>query len=110
MSALPGSVQACGLPLPLNTRQDSRHIVCWTPSVLKNIETKLASSVYIGMKHLTDEFDAGRLIGVLFLEVHHQTKGSILKGRIGRANDNRIPIDALEGETAACRTSARTMS
>jgi len=45
------------------------------------------------MEHLTDEFHAGGLIGVLFLEIHHQTKGSILKGCIGGANDNRIPIE-----------------
>jgi hypothetical protein len=51
------------------------------------------------MKHLTDKFDARGLVGVLFLKVHHEAKGSILKRCIGRTNDNGIPMDALEKGT-----------
>jgi hypothetical protein len=43
------------------------------------------------MKHLTDELDAGGLIWVLFLEVHHQAESAILKGRVCGANNDGIP-------------------
>lgn len=84
------------LNVPLNTRQDGGYIVGGAPSVLQNVETELTGSVDIGMEHLTDEFDARRLVGVLFLKIHHKAKGSILKGCIGWSNDNGIPMDALE--------------
>lgn len=83
------------LALPLDAGQNSSHIVGRTPSVLKNVETKFSGSVYIGVEHLADEFDAGRLVGVLFLEVHHEAKCSILKGCVGRTNDHRIPIRCI---------------
>jgi hypothetical protein len=82
----------------LNTRQDSGHIIGRTPSVLKNVETEFTSSVNIGMEHLTDKFDARRLVGVLFLKVHHEAKGSVLEGCIGGTNDDGIPMNALEKE------------
>lgn len=43
------------------------------------------------MEHLADELDGWWLIRVLFLEVHHQAEGSILKGRIGGTDDDGIP-------------------
>jgi hypothetical protein len=77
--------------LPLNTRQNGSHIVCWAPSVLENIEAEFAGAVDIGMKHLANKLDAGRFVGILFLKVHHQAEGSIFEGRIGRADNDGIP-------------------
>lgn len=77
---------------PLDTRQNGSHVICWAPSVLQDIEAELAGAVDIGVKHLADKFDAGRLVGVLFLEVHHQAEGSIFERRVGRADNDGIPI------------------
>lgn len=76
---------------PLYTGQDGRHVIGWAPTILQNIETKLPSSVYVRVKHLTDKLDSRRLIGILFLEMHHQTECSIFEGRIGGTNDDGIP-------------------
>lgn len=77
--------------LPLNTCQDSRHVICWTPSVLKNIQTKLAGSINIWMEHLTDELDPGWLVRIRFLEVHYKPKCAIFKRCIRRSDYNSIP-------------------
>jgi hypothetical protein len=34
------------------------------------------------MEHGADELDARRLVGVLFLEVHDESKGAVLEGRV----------------------------
>ena len=44
------------------------------------------------MKHLTDEFDAWRFIGILLFKVHDEPKGPILKGGIGRPDDDCVPV------------------
>lgn len=81
----------CGL-VPLDTCQDSCHIVCGAPTVLENIETKLAGPVDIGVKHLANKLDAGWFVGVLFFEVHHQAEGTILKGSISGPDNDGIPV------------------
>lgn len=81
--------------VPLNTRQDSSHIVCRAPAVLKNIEAKLAGSIDIGVEHLADEFDTRWLVGILFLKVHHQAECAILEWGIGGADDDGIPVELL---------------
>lgn len=78
--------------VPLNTRQDGRDIVRGRPSVLENVQTQLARSVYVGVKHLADELDTRRLVGVRFLEVHHQPESSILKGGICWPDDDCVPV------------------
>lgn len=78
--------------VPLNACQDSCDIVGRAPPVLKNIETELSGGVNIWMEHLADELDRGRLVRVLFLEVHYEPKGSILEGGIRGADDDRIPV------------------
>lgn len=77
--------------LPLNTRQDGGNIICWAPAVLEDIKAELAGSVHIRMEHLADEFDTGRLVGILFLEVHHQAECTIFERRVGRADYDGIP-------------------
>ena len=77
--------------LPLNTCQDSRYVICWTPSVLKDIQTKLAGSINIWMEHLADELDSGWLVRIRFLEVHYKPKCAIFKRCIRRSDYNSIP-------------------
>lgn len=43
------------------------------------------------MKHLADELDSGRFVGVLLLEVHDEAKRAILEGRVGWADDDGVP-------------------
>lgn len=86
--------------LPLNTGQDGCHIICRAPSVLENIKAQLAGTVDVGVEHLANELHPGRLIGVLFLEVHHQAEGSIFEGRISGADDDGIPSESLVDCTA----------
>lgn len=78
--------------VPLDTRQDSSHIVCGAPAVLENIETKLAGSIDIGMEHLADELDSRGLVGILFLKVHYQAECTILEGSVGGADNDGIPV------------------
>lgn len=85
--------------VPLDTRQDGSHIVCGAPAVLENIETKLASSIYVRVEHLADELDAWRLVGILLLEVHHQAECTILKGSVGGADDDGIPATSSDNGT-----------
>ena len=47
------------------------------------------------MEHLADEFDLRWLIGILLLELHYQSKCSIFKRGIGRANDDSIPGNTM---------------
>lgn len=77
--------------VPLNTCENSRHIVSRTPSILEDIKAKLARSVDVGVKHLTDEFDGRWLIWVLFLKLHDQPKGSIFEGRVGGSDNDCVP-------------------
>lgn len=79
------------MSLPLDTSEDRRHVICWAPTVLQDVQAKLAGAVHIGVKHLADEFDAGRFVGVLFLEVHDEAECAVLKGSIGGSNDHGIP-------------------
>ena len=80
------------LHIPLDAGQDGRDIVRRAPPVLQNVEAELARRVHVGVEHLTDELDRGRLVRVLFLEVHYEPKGSILEGGIRGADDDRIPV------------------
>lgn len=78
--------------LPLDTGQYGSDIVCRTPPILQYIQAQLARVVYIWMEHLTDELDSRRLIRVLLLEMHDQSKSAIFKRRVRRPDDDRIPI------------------
>ena len=78
--------------VPLNTRQDRGHIVRWAPPILEDIQTELARAVDVRVEHLTDELDAGWLVGVLLLEVHHQAEGAIFERGVGGANNHSVPI------------------
>lgn len=81
--------------IPLDTGQDGGHVVCRAPSVLQDIQAQFSCPVDVWMKHLADEFDSWRLVGVLFFEVHDKPKGSILEGRISRADNDSIPCKVL---------------
>jgi hypothetical protein len=43
------------------------------------------------MKHLADELDRRRLVRILFLEMHHQSKGAVFERCVGWADDDSIP-------------------
>ena len=58
---------------------------------MQNVETQLPCAIYIGMEHLTDELDTGRLVGILFLEMHDQTECAIFEGSISGADNDGIP-------------------
>lgn len=78
--------------VPLDACQDCGHVVCRTPSVLQNVETQFAGSVYVGVEHLADEFDLRWLVGVLLFELHNEAERSILERSIGWSDDDCIPI------------------
>lgn len=80
---------------PLNTGQDGRHVIGWAPTILQNVEAKLACSIYVRVKHLADKLDTRWLIRILFLEVHHQTECAIFEGSIGGTNDDGIPASLV---------------
>ena len=44
------------------------------------------------MEHLRDEFDAGGFVGVLLFEVHDEAEGAVFKGRVGRTDDDGVPV------------------
>ena len=56
--------------VPLNTRQDSRDVICWTPPVLQDVQAQLSGVVNVWVEHLTDEADRRSLVGVAFVKVH----------------------------------------
>lgn len=78
--------------VPLNTCQDRRHIVRWAPSVLEDVQTELAGTIYVRMEHLADELDPGRLIWVLLFEVHNQAESAIFKRSVCWADNNGVPV------------------
>lgn len=78
--------------VPLNTCQDRCHIVCGAPSVLEDIQTKLARAVDVGVEHLTDELDSRWLIRILLLEVHDEAEGAIFERGVCGPNDNSVPM------------------
>jgi hypothetical protein len=43
------------------------------------------------VEHLRDELDAGRLVGVLLLEVHDEAEGAVLEGCVGGTDDYGVP-------------------
>ena len=44
------------------------------------------------MKHLTYEFDAGRLVWILFFEMHDEAEGTVFEGSICRADNDSVPL------------------
>lgn len=71
--------------------QDGGHIVRRTPSILENVETKLARAVDVWVEHLADELDARWPVRVLLLELHHQPEGAVFEGSVCWADDHGIP-------------------
>lgn len=76
---------------PLNAGQDSGYIIRRTPSVLQNVEAEFSGGVDVGVEHLADELDLGRLVGILLFELHHKSKGAIFKGSVCGADDDGVP-------------------
>jgi hypothetical protein len=58
---------------------------------LKDIEAELAGCVDVRVKHLANELNRRRLVGILFFKVHHEPEGSVLEGRIRGTDDDGIP-------------------
>ena len=77
--------------LPLNAGQDGGDVIRRAPPILEDVQTELSGGIDIGMKHGRDEFDAGRFIRILFLEMHGETKGAILKWGVGWADNDGVP-------------------
>lgn len=47
------------------------------------------------MKHRANEFDSRWFVGILFLELHDESEGTVFKGGVGRANDDSVPVSSL---------------
>lgn len=77
--------------LPLDARQDRRDIIRRTPSVLQNIQTKLARAIDVWVKHRTDELDSWGFVRVLFFKMHHQAECTILERCFRRADNHSVP-------------------
>lgn len=75
--------------------QDCGHIIGRAPSILQDIQTQLAGAIDVGMEHLADEFDARWLVGVLLLELHHESESAVLKWRICRPDDDSVPLEEM---------------
>ena len=88
--------------IPLNAGQDSRNIICWGPSILQNIQTKLAGGIDVGMEHLADELDCWRLIRVLFFEMHDESEGSVLEWRVRRTDNDGVPVERGQPSRSCC--------
>lgn len=88
---------------PLYAGQDRSHIVRRAPPILKNIQAQLSRRIHVRMEHFRHKLDAGRLIGVLFLKVEHETEGAVFEGSVRRTNDDRIPETPRVSRHAHCR-------
>lgn len=77
---------------PLNARQDSSNIVRRAPAVLQDVQAQLPGGVDVGVEHLADELDGWRLVGVLLLELHHESESSVLEGRVCWSDDDGVPV------------------
>ena len=75
----------------MNGSEDCGNVICWTPPILQNVQTQLTGAVDIWVKHLADELDAGRLVRIRFLKVHHEAKGAVLEGCIGGSDNDGVP-------------------
>lgn len=77
---------------PLNACENCGHIVSGTPAVLQDVQAKLSGGVNVGVEHLANKFDTWRLIRILLLKMHYQTKRAIFEGCICRPYDDSIPV------------------
>ncbi len=59
--------------------------------VLQDVEADSAVGVDVGVKHLGEELDDGRLVGVLLAELHGELEGPVLEGGVVRAEDDGVP-------------------
>ena len=59
--------------------------------VLQNVETDSSVGVDVGVKHFRDEFDHGRLVGVLLAELEGQLEGAVLEGGVVGPEDDGVP-------------------
>ena len=77
--------------IPLDTGKNGCHVISWAPTVLQNVQTKLARPVDIWVKHLADKLDAWGFVWVLLLKVHDKTESAIFEGSISGADDDGVP-------------------
>lgn len=91
----------------LYARQDCSNVVGGTPAVLQDIQAQLPGGVDVRVKHLRDELDAGRLVGILLLKVHHQAEGSVLERSIGRSDDDGVPSHNIVANRGRADTGGR---
>lgn len=80
---------------PLHTSQDRRDIISRTPAILQDIQTQLPGPIYVGMKHLADEFDAGGFVRVGFFKVHDESEGAVFEGRVRGTDDYCVPESSV---------------
>ena len=85
------SKESRALHTPLDARQHRGTVVCGTPPILQNVQTQLARGVDVGVEHLADELDGGRLVRILLLEMHHESESAILEGRVGGSDNDSVP-------------------
>lgn len=86
---------------PLDAGQHRCYVVCRTPSILQNVQAQFTGGVDVGMEHLADELDGRGFVGILFLELHHQSECPIFKGRFCGADYDSIPAATVLGHQAS---------
>lgn len=84
---------------PLYASQYGRHIISRTPSVLQDIQAKLACGVDIRVEHLADEFNSWRFVRVLLLEMHDKAEGTVFEGGIYRSDYDGVPVKVHREQT-----------
>ena len=67
----------------LNRSQDSRDVIRRRPTVLQNVEAQFSVGVDVGVKHLRDELDDGRLVRVRFVKGQDEAEGAVFEGGVG---------------------------
>lgn len=67
----------------LHTCQDCRHIVRRTPSILQDIQTKLAVGIDIGVEHFGDKANSRGLVRISIGECESKSKRAVFKWCLG---------------------------
>ena len=88
----------CKLYRPLNARQYRCHIVCGAPAVLKDVKAQFTGTVNVRVEHLADELHCRRLVGILFFEIHNESKGPIFERGIHRSDNDSVPVIAWQSK------------
>ena len=67
----------------LNARKNGSNVICWTPSILENVQAELAICVDVRMEHSREELDSRGFIWIVFVERQRQLESPILEWCVG---------------------------